>query len=86
VPPINDSYREFGRGSYHFFSKPFYRSVGVAPDKGTTATTSRVNATIDGSVFDRWRADAVLPSGKPAGLGAGEAGRSCETRRRGHGC
>jgi hypothetical protein len=50
APPINGSYREF--------SKPFYRSVGIAPDKGTAATTSRINDTIDGSVFDRWRADA----------------------------
>jgi uncharacterized protein (DUF2235 family) len=58
APPINDSYREFGRGFYHLFSKPFYRSVGTAPDKGTVATTSRINETIDGSVFDRWRADA----------------------------
>jgi Uncharacterized alpha/beta hydrolase domain (DUF2235) len=29
APPINDSYREFGSGFYHFFSKPFYRSVGA---------------------------------------------------------
>jgi Uncharacterized alpha/beta hydrolase domain (DUF2235) len=59
APPINDSYREFGKGLYHFFSKPFYRSVGIAPDKGTTATTSRINETIDSSVFDRWRTDAA---------------------------
>jgi hypothetical protein len=58
VPPINDSYREFGKGFYHLFSKRFYRSVGTAPDKGTAATTSRINETIDGSVFDRWRNDA----------------------------
>lgn len=58
VPPINDSYREFGKGFYHLFSKRFYRSVGTAPDKGTAATTSRINETIDGSVFDRWRIDA----------------------------
>ena len=58
APPINDSYREFGKGLYHFFSKPFYRSVGIAPEKGTAATTSRINETIDGSVFDRWREDA----------------------------
>jgi hypothetical protein len=38
APPINGSYREF--------SKPFYRSVGIAPDKGTAATTSRINDTI----------------------------------------
>jgi hypothetical protein len=58
APPINGSYREFGKGLCHFFSKPFYRSVGIAPDKGTSATTSRVNETIDSSVFDRWRTDA----------------------------
>ena len=59
VPPINNSYREFGSGFYRLFSKPFYRSVGAAPEKGTAATTSRINETIDGSVFDRWRADAT---------------------------
>jgi uncharacterized protein (DUF2235 family) len=59
VPPINDSYREFGKGLYHFFSKPFYRRVALPPDKGTQATTSRINETIDGSVFERWRADAT---------------------------
>jgi ParB-like chromosome segregation protein Spo0J len=58
APPINDSYREFGKGFYHFFSKPFYRPVGLAPEKGSEATTSRINETIDGSVFDRWRTDA----------------------------
>ena len=57
-PPINDSYREFGNGLYHFFSKPFYRPVALPPDKGTQATTSRINETIDGSVFERWRTDA----------------------------
>jgi hypothetical protein len=85
APPINGSYREFGKGLCHFFSKPFYRSVGIAPDKGTSATTSRVIETIDSSVFDRWRTDASCPSGKPGGLGAGEADRSRKTHRRGHG-
>lgn len=65
APPINDSYREFGKGFYRLFSKPFYRSVGIAPDKGTAATTSRINETIDGSVFDRWRGD---PSYRPENL------------------
>ncbi|NOJ39063.1 DUF2235 domain-containing protein [Bradyrhizobium australiense] len=59
APPINDSYREFGKGWYHFFSKRFYRSVGTPPEKGTAATTSRINETIDGSVFDRWRSDST---------------------------
>jgi len=58
APPINDSYREFGKGLYHFFSKPFYRTVGADAQVGSAATTSRINETIDGSVFDRWRTDA----------------------------
>jgi hypothetical protein len=33
--------------------------VALPPDKGTQATTSRINETIDGSVFERWRADAT---------------------------
>lgn len=57
VPPINDSYREFVNGFYRLISKRFYRSVGIAPNEGTAATTSRINETIDGSVFDRWRTD-----------------------------
>jgi uncharacterized protein (DUF2235 family) len=57
APPVTDSYREFAHGFYRFVSRPFYRPVGPPPDKGTQATTSRINETIDGSVFERWRAD-----------------------------
>ncbi|MGY3233298.1 uncharacterized protein (DUF2235 family) [Bradyrhizobium sp. USDA 4448] len=57
APPVTDSYHEFAWGLYRFVSRPFYRPVGLPPDKGTQATTSRINETIDGSVFDRWRAD-----------------------------
>ncbi|MDA9411814.1 DUF2235 domain-containing protein [Bradyrhizobium sp. CCBAU 45384] len=57
APPVTDSYREFAWGFYRFVSRPFYRPVGLPPDKGTQATTSRINETVDGSVFDRWRAD-----------------------------
>lgn len=65
APPITDSYREFAYGFYRFISRPFYRPVGLAPDQGTKATTARINETIDGSVFDRWRADADY---RPANL------------------
>jgi uncharacterized protein (DUF2235 family) len=58
APPVTDSYREFAWGLYRFVSRPFYRPVGLQPDRGTDATTSRINETIDGSVFERWRADA----------------------------
>jgi uncharacterized protein (DUF2235 family) len=57
APPVTDSYREFAWGLYRFVSRPFYRPVGLPPDKGTQATTSRINETVDGSIFDRWRAD-----------------------------
>lgn len=69
VPAINDSYSEFGKGLYHFFSKRFFRSVRIAPKKGTAATTSRINETIDGSVFGRWRADASYPSAEIGRVG-----------------
>ena len=57
APPITDSYREFAHGFYRFFSRPLYRFVGLAPEQGTQATTVRINETIDGSVFERWRVD-----------------------------
>jgi uncharacterized protein (DUF2235 family) len=75
APPINDSYREFGSGFYHFFSKPFYRSVGAVPQIGSAATTSRINETIDGSVFDRWRTD---PSYRPDNLVAWAAAKQVD--------
>jgi uncharacterized protein (DUF2235 family) len=65
APPVTDSYREFAYGLYSFVSRAFYRPVGLAPDVGTQATTSRINETIDGSVFDRWRADVAY---RPANL------------------
>ena len=58
APPVTNSYREFAHGFYRFISRPFYRPVGPRHDPGTQATTSRINETIDGSVFDRWRVDA----------------------------
>jgi hypothetical protein len=65
APPVADSYREFAHGFYRLISRPFYRPVGLPPDQGSQATTSRINETIDGSVFDRWRADG---SYRPANL------------------
>jgi hypothetical protein len=65
TPPIADSYREFAHGFYRFISRPFYRPVGLPPDQGSQATTCRINETIDGSVFDRWRADGTY---RPANL------------------
>jgi uncharacterized protein (DUF2235 family) len=57
APPISDSYREFAHGFYRFVSRRFYRPVGIQPERGTLGTTTRINETIDGSVFERWRVD-----------------------------
>lgn len=58
VPHITDSYRDFAYGLYKWISWPFYRPVGLAPQHDAGSTTSRINETIDQSVFDRWRADS----------------------------
>ncbi|MGM4960887.1 DUF2235 domain-containing protein [Bradyrhizobium barranii] len=75
APPVTDSYREFAWGLYRFVSRPFYRPVGLPPDKGTDATTSRINETVDGSVFDRWRADA---SYRPVNLASWAAAKDVD--------
>jgi hypothetical protein len=72
APPVTDSYREFAHGFYRLISRPFYRPVGPTPDKGTQATTARINETIDGSVFDRWRADGFYRPPKSCCFGQGE--------------
>lgn len=58
IAPITDSYAKFGWGFAHLFSPPFYRPIGTEPKKGTLRTTERINETIDGSVFDRWRGNS----------------------------
>ena len=67
MPPVTNSYRDFAWGLYRFVHRPFYRTVGQAPDRGMQATTSRINVTIDGSVFERWRVDG---SYRPPNLAA----------------
>jgi hypothetical protein len=57
APPISDSYRESAHGFYRFVSRRFYRPVRIQPERGTLGTTTRINETIDGSVFERWRVD-----------------------------
>lgn len=57
APPVTDSYRQFGWGLYRFIKSPFYRPIDLPPQRGSDATTRRINESIDGSVFDRWRAD-----------------------------
>jgi uncharacterized protein (DUF2235 family) len=53
--PIRDSFAEFAKGFGRFFSSRFYRPIGPEPEQGSARTTERINETIDGSVFDRWR-------------------------------
>jgi uncharacterized protein (DUF2235 family) len=53
--PIANSYEDFGPAVLRLFSKRFYRPVGIEPTVGTKRTTSRINETIDASVFERWR-------------------------------
>jgi uncharacterized protein (DUF2235 family) len=53
--PIADSYSTFVPVWVRPFNKRFYRPVGVKPLIGTRWTTSRINETIDESVFERWR-------------------------------
>ncbi|WP_082469971.1 DUF2235 domain-containing protein [Methylobacterium sp. Leaf86] len=65
--PIADSYANFTPWWLRHVSKPFYRPVGPPPSVGTKLTTSRINETIDGSVFERWREN---PGYRPPGLKA----------------
>jgi hypothetical protein len=59
--PVCDSYAEFVHGAYKLATrgKPFYRPIGDDPAR-SSGTTLRytINETIDGSVFDRWRANS----------------------------
>jgi hypothetical protein len=56
---IADSYKEFADGAYSWVTKPFYRTIGQAPDERDDGAHINVNETIDKTVFDRWRADSL---------------------------
>lgn len=64
---IHNSFAEMAYGIYQAAKlwRPYYRPVGTDPTITGTVTTSTINETIDGSVFDRWRAD---PQYRPANL------------------
>jgi uncharacterized protein (DUF2235 family) len=61
--PVTDSFAPFLGGFYKVLKlgRPFYRAIGQAPSAGGGTTTSTVNETIDGSVFERWRRAAYRP-------------------------
>jgi uncharacterized protein (DUF2235 family) len=63
--PVIDSYHSFIEGLYPYFSWPHYRPIGPEPDVQENGTHTNVNETIDGSVFERWRAD---PKYRPQNL------------------
>ncbi len=62
---IKDSYKEFMYGAYSVVSRPFFRTIGAAPDVRDDGTHTNVNETIDANVFKRWRAD---PTYRPQNL------------------
>ena len=58
--PISNSYREFAWGIYRHASRPFHREIGKTPTEvSVNELYGTINETVDGSVFDRWRADAA---------------------------
>lgn len=63
--PIADSYRDFAGGIARLFIPRFYRPIGADPARGAVDTTERINETIDGSAFDRWRGN---PDYRPRNL------------------
>lgn len=63
--PVADSYRDFAHGIARFFIPRFHRPIGTDPEQGTARITERINETIDGSVFERWRGN---PTYRPPNL------------------
>ena len=63
--PISDSYKEFMRGAYSKVFGRHYRPIAGQPQEDEESTHPTVNETIDGSVFERWRA---LPDYRPPNL------------------
>lgn len=64
---IHDSFAEMAGGVYRACKlfRPFYRQIGAAPLVSGELTTTTINETIDGSVFDRCRGD---PKYRPKNL------------------
>lgn len=58
---IHNSFREMASGIYSACKlwRPYFREIGAAPVANGDETTTTINESIDGSVFDRWRNDAT---------------------------
>jgi uncharacterized protein (DUF2235 family) len=56
---VHDSFAQMAGGAYRACKlwRPFYRAIGASPVTNGNKTTSIINETIDGTVFDRWRVD-----------------------------
>ena len=65
--PTTDSFAAFMRGFYRLFKlgRRHHRAIGAGPRAVRGGTSDTVGETIDGTVFDRWRADAAY---RPPGL------------------
>jgi len=63
--PITDSYAAFTPRPLRLISRPYDRVVGADPNVDANSTTSRINETIDASVFERWRTN---PTYRPPSL------------------
>lgn len=67
---VADSYGSFLGGVYRYFPgrmRPFDRAIGESPVSDGAGTHESINETIDGSAFDKWRADS---SYRPRNLAA----------------
>jgi uncharacterized protein (DUF2235 family) len=58
---IHDSFAEMAGGAYRALKlfRPYYRAIGATPVVTGDITTSTINETVDGSVFDRFRSDST---------------------------
>jgi hypothetical protein len=67
--PIHDSFATMAGGLYRACKlwRPFHRTIGTPAVASGTKTTTTINETIDGSVFDRWRQDSTY---RPVNLAA----------------
>jgi uncharacterized protein (DUF2235 family) len=79
---VVDSYSEMAYGAYKLVTRGrrHYRTIGEAPRtvRGPGGTVTTVSETVDGSVFDRWRAEECY---RPPGLEAWAKRRGLDPSR-----
>jgi uncharacterized protein (DUF2235 family) len=74
---VNDSFARMAAGLYRLakLGRPFYRTIGAPSATLGDETTTTINETIDGSVFDRWRGDSTY---RPQNLQAWAKGHNVD--------